>query len=367
MPDERSLQRTTWRRASHTEGKHLILKYYLGAWLPILGRRNSRLLFIDGFAGPGEYEGGEPGSPMIALECIRQFKQNSRIRFAKDVEVVCFFIEENRDRANHLKTLLEQRGLPDGTKYFVYQGDFNKEMTGTLDYLDEEGAHLAPAFVMIDPFGVTGFSMQLIERILRNPRSECMISFMYNTVVRFGKIRNRQPRFDLIFGTTRWRRCLAILHHAERKRVLHALFRDQLKSHGAGYVVPFELWDENRHKYTIFFTSGNSKGCDQMKKSMWRTVPTGSYAFRGKAGQIPLLLKPSTEPLARELKEKFGDKATSIETIEEFVMGDETIFHTGHLRQKTLAPLERNRKITVRRPHGGRGFKNGRGITVRFR
>jgi len=303
---------------------------------------------------------------MIALECIRQFKQGPRSRSFRDVEVVCCFIEEDRDRANHLDSLLKKRKLPHGTKCYVFQEDFDTEMTETLDYLDEEDANLIPTFVMIDPFGATGFSMQLIERILLNPRSECMISFMHNTILRFGSVPNRQPRFDLIFGTDRWRRFLELARRDERKQFLHELFRDQLKGHGASYVVPFELWNGNRHEYTVFFTSGNSKGCDEMKKAMWRVVPTGSYAFRGKAGQIPLLLKPSTAPLVRDLRDKFGYRATPIEDIEEFVRGDGTIFHTGHLRQKTLMPLERDRKITVRRPQGGRGFKNDCGITVRF-
>jgi len=59
---------TIWPIEPHTSAKHQILRKYLDAWLPILGRHNSRIVYIDGFAGPGEYSGGEPGSPIIALE-----------------------------------------------------------------------------------------------------------------------------------------------------------------------------------------------------------------------------------------------------------------------------------------------------------
>jgi hypothetical protein len=59
---------TRWPLAPHTKIKHEILKRYLNAWLPILGSWAGRVVFIDGFAGPGRYSGGEPGSPVIALQ-----------------------------------------------------------------------------------------------------------------------------------------------------------------------------------------------------------------------------------------------------------------------------------------------------------
>lgn len=47
----------TWQIEAHTEAKHDILRYYLGAWFPILARAQRRLIYVDGFAGPGEYDG----------------------------------------------------------------------------------------------------------------------------------------------------------------------------------------------------------------------------------------------------------------------------------------------------------------------
>ena len=50
-----------WAIDEHTKGKHLVLRAYLNAWFPILGSWNGRILFIDAFAGPGEYKDGEEG------------------------------------------------------------------------------------------------------------------------------------------------------------------------------------------------------------------------------------------------------------------------------------------------------------------
>ena len=56
----------------HTRAKHELLKKYLEAWFPILAIQGhqERVIFLDGFAGPGIYDGGEPGSPVIALETL---------------------------------------------------------------------------------------------------------------------------------------------------------------------------------------------------------------------------------------------------------------------------------------------------------
>jgi three-Cys-motif partner protein len=63
---------TIWSITPHTQAKHAILKRYLDAWFPILSRQAAilnrkfgtvngrRILYIDGFAGPGIYTGGEP-------------------------------------------------------------------------------------------------------------------------------------------------------------------------------------------------------------------------------------------------------------------------------------------------------------------
>ena len=66
-------------------------------------------------------------------------------------------------------------------------------------------------------------------------------------------------------------------------------------------------------------------------------MESGSYgnsSFRGYVAGQSLLFEPSTEPLAEQLKEEFGGVWVPIERIEEFVMGDRTMFHKGHLRQK---------------------------------
>src|SRR5437762_1164401 len=97
MPTPRTV---TWELDDHTRGKHQVLQKYLGAWFPILGKTQDRIAFIDGFAGPGEYVGGEIGSPIIALQTYEQHPASMR------AHVNFLFIELDRRRAEHLKRLV---------------------------------------------------------------------------------------------------------------------------------------------------------------------------------------------------------------------------------------------------------------------
>src|SRR5205085_8844993 len=104
---------TLWPSQPHTRAKHAILQRYLDAWFPILTRQAFRLqqqyrtlqsreiLFIDGFAGPGEYEMGEPGSPVIALKAALEHSASF------PVPVRMLFIEHRKDRFEHLKQVLD--------------------------------------------------------------------------------------------------------------------------------------------------------------------------------------------------------------------------------------------------------------------
>ena len=169
---------TLWDLEPHTLGKHLVLRAYLDAWLPILSSANSRMLFIDGFAGPGEYAGGEEGSPQIAMRAL--VEHSAKI----NAEVVYYFIEKDTGRAKHLQTVVDswKKKAPAATKVQVVTGAFDETMTGIFDYLDEQKSKLAPAFVMVDPFGVSGTPMSVVRRLLQYPRCEIYFSLMYEFI-----------------------------------------------------------------------------------------------------------------------------------------------------------------------------------------
>ncbi|TDQ05457.1 three-Cys-motif partner protein TcmP [Labedaea rhizosphaerae] len=67
-----------WPLEPATAAKHRLYRRYLNAWWPIMlqqsGSRQGwdRVTYVDAFAGPGRYEGGEEGSPVFVLNLLLQ-------------------------------------------------------------------------------------------------------------------------------------------------------------------------------------------------------------------------------------------------------------------------------------------------------
>ena len=218
---------------------------------------------------PGEYSNGEDGSPVIALRALIDHPARSQIRS----EVRYLFIEKETDRYEHLKQVLSRlKGeLPPNCTFGVINSTFDETLTSVLDNIEQQNMHLAPAFVMIDPFGVSETPMSTIGRLLKNPRSEVYISFMYREMNRFIEHPSFEPHLDELFGCHEWRKAREMTDSVSRKRFLFNLYRDQLKANGAKYVVHFELYEGRQLVYAIFFGTQHLEGCNKMKQAIWKS------------------------------------------------------------------------------------------------
>ncbi|MXY31156.1 MAG: three-Cys-motif partner protein TcmP [Gammaproteobacteria bacterium] len=363
---------TLWRRGDHTEGKHLVLQHYFEAWFPILGmgRRNQRILFIDGFAGPGEYQGGEEGSPLVAMRVLSQHSSRSRIR----AEVVFVFIEKDPTRAQHLERLVAGwTDKPPNAKPFVLTGSFSSRMSQVLDQLDRQKQRMAPALVMVDPFGIRDIPMHLMSRILGNPQCEVYVTFMWESINRHLSTDEFAPHLTALFGTDTWKRAKNFAGE-ERRRRLYALYKSQLKRAGAKQVVHFHLFRRNRLKYSIFFGTGHTKGSDCMKRAIWKIDPFGEFSFRGGENeQIVLsgLAQPNFTPLRRALQDRFStDGWVPVKKVVEFVSSDATIYHSGQVKgvQKpgVLKPMEQQGLLRVKPQTRQRNFTYPDRCRIRF-
>ena len=206
-----------WAIEPHTLAKHQILLKYWQAWLPIMSSWNGRVLYVDGFAGPGEYVGGEPGSPVIAIDAA--INHAARI----SAQVTFWFIEAERDRAEYLQSLLAEKRIPSNFQYQVFNSRFNEVMTEALDKLEEQRRRFAPAFVFVDPFGYSQTPFQVISRLLHNPKCEVLITFMYQFINRFVSDQTQWGHLDQLYGTSDWRAVLDVQNPAERRSIFQIL------------------------------------------------------------------------------------------------------------------------------------------------
>ena len=349
---------TVWPIEPHTNGKHLVLRHYLDAWLPIMLRSNERILYVDAFAGPGEYQEWELGSPLIALTRFLNFS-----RFAGATGSMAFeFIEADFDRYMHLKSVLarEEYHLPPNATCNTYHGTFNDRMTKVLDQLDIQQQALEPALVMIDPFGVSDTPMSTVQRILQNPKAEIYFTFMYDTVNRFTAAPQYESVFTDLFGSDEWRAGRDIVDGDTKFSFFVDLYKSGLRAAGATQLLHFAIDKEDKQNYyVIIYATKSTKGSDEMKKAMWRAAPNGDYRFvGGNQNQIAFGEQiVDYDILQRQLADRFHGKGwIPMDELEDFVMSDATPFHSGHLRSRALAPMEEAGVIEVRRRAGSPGF-----------
>ena len=237
-------QATIWPLEPHTKGKHEVLRRYLEAWFAILGSKSGRIVFFDGFAGPGQYRGGEEGSPLIALKVLQLHRAKLR------AEVHFWFIEKDPDRAAHLKGLIEARkpSLPPRCHVTVVTGAFDATMTKIFHAVDARGRKLAPVFVMVDPFGVSGTPMSVIGRILHGDKGEVYISFMYEAINRFKVTPEFEGHLTSLFGSDKWKKGIS-LEAGAKKDFFYGLYESQLRNEGAQHVLHFDLYEGTRLVY----------------------------------------------------------------------------------------------------------------------
>ena len=296
MPDE-----TIWELQPHTRAKHQILRKYLDAWFPILARYNSRILYIDGFSGPGRYSGGEIGSPIIALESARTHRANLA------GEWNFLFVEERKDRAENLRGEVNALQLPSHFKVEVECKTFAETISLKLDQLDVAGHQIAPTFALIDPFGFSGLPYSLVSRLLSKEKCEVLITFMVDSINRWLDHPEDDIRAHITetFGTNA---ALRIVDgKGDRPSQLRDLYQSQL-GRVAKFVRYFEMRDaKNRVVYYLFFASNNPLGHLKMKEAMWRVDPLGDFRFSDATdpNQQILFSSPSLACLVDDLHAHF--------------------------------------------------------------
>ncbi len=317
---------TVWNIEPHTTAKHRILEFYLQAWFSILSKYNQRINYIDGFAGPGRYSGGEEGSPLIAL---RVAKDHS---FPISCQLNFIFIEENADRAKNLELEMERMKLPSDFKVGVINDEFYRVIDGILTELNLSNHSLAPTFAFIDPFGFSGIPMSIIHRLLKIKKVEVFITFMKDSINRFVTDSNNNAHIIELFGSKEIIDIIKKSHN--RIPDLRKYYQAKLKE-VSEFVRYFEMRDSTgRPIYDLFFATNNSLGHVKMKEAMWRFDDEGYFSFSDATDpdQVVLFKRDIDKELFIFLDSICKTIVIEVGTLEEYIK-NKTAFLSKHLKK----------------------------------
>ncbi|HEX5326507.1 MAG TPA: three-Cys-motif partner protein TcmP [Acetobacteraceae bacterium] len=343
MPDPRTA--ASWAIQPHTEAKHFILATYLRAWFPILSLGGfERVIYIDGFAGPGRYSGGQDGSPIIALKSLAA--QTLRLRSTFEFH----FVERNRRAAVALSANIDDLRA-EGAIGPTAEVHIHPRRTFDDAYDRILGPRLrayprAPAFAFVDPFGWTGIPMRILSDLLRRPNSEVLVNFMFEEINRFLAHPDQPRNFDALFGSADWR-CAHQADARHRRRFIHDLYRSQLQL-AARHVRSFEMRNlRGAVDYYLFFATNSLKGLVKMKEAMWRVDSSSGLMFSDATDFDQSVLfapEPDRTVLRRLLEQQFAGHSVRVAEVEHFVIAQTPFLPTHYKR--VLGQMEASGRVS---------------------
>lgn len=357
----------------HTQAKHTILRLYLEAWIAILSRQSTKIgnsrdgiLFVDGFAGPGVYEGGEPGSPVIAIDVVLNHSATL------SVPIRMLFIEERGDRHQSLEKEIYARksAIDADNSLFVDRpicGECATELGKVLDKCEKKGEKFGPALVFLDQFGYSQVPMDLIERILQHPQCEVFSYLNYKRLSQFIGDVDKQKGISRAWGSESWREALELVGGAKRNFLKESYKQELRDGAGAKFVLDFAMCGQDGTiLYWLFFCTNNLRGIEEMKRAMWKLDDSGAFRFsdRDDPDQLRLLSGCTQEWLAGELEYHLRGREMLVQEIKEFVLTDTPCY----LFKQALKILEREDRIVVMDSPVGRrsGTFPSNDIRIRF-
>jgi three-Cys-motif partner protein len=193
------------RRQAAAVLKHGVLARYLTVFTTMAGTGAQEVVLLDGYAGPGRYEDGTAGSPLLLVRTARKTKEWAR-------NVTCVFCEADMDNVTDLRQVLAEEAGSD-LNYEVFDGPVEQWAAAIV-----REAGPAPMLTFLDPFGA-GVPYQLLTgTLLGRPtsyRTEVLLNINVEMVWRIGGRLKEEPAgpatektlatLDLFFGDTWWR------------------------------------------------------------------------------------------------------------------------------------------------------------------
>ena len=243
-----------------------------------MGRWHKTLRYIDGFAGPGEYEGGDRGSPIIALETIRRHGYYEEFSWqGKTVEFL--FVEKNRQFYRHLDNKVSQFLRPTNFHVEVEPREFEDVMSQLLEESLSGNGGFPPTLLFVDPFGPAGFPMQLFEKLALYDRVDLLINLNELEFIQWIlPDSSKHATANRLYGGPRWTPALDMEGYARSKFLVDEY--EKALSEIGWRGTSFEMVNrQNQVVYHLIFGTKSTTGLEAIKRAMRNASQTGEFRF----------------------------------------------------------------------------------------
>lgn len=337
--------------------KDEILGYYLVPYLPKIATQRRPVLIVDGFAGPGFFADGEPGSPVIIASTVA----NAR---SLRVSVQCLFIEWD----SGLFAQLEQR-----VKGFENVQAVNADFDSQIPWI-EQRADTCNVFLYLDPFTVEGIRWHSLNRIFaalsHGSSIEMLLNFNVHSFCRRGlaALRLADPESDddvpasdwessstpvqeglsAVVGGDWWQDILrSDVPYPEKVARVTSMFCAQLRNRFQE-VCTYEVREHWRHKvpkYVLVFASRHRDALELMNDAMCRARQKVVEADPEAAGSLfelrPKTLVPDSDKLPTIVVECADTRMTRGDLLTSVIRREFCLYSSSEIRRAISDQIKR--------------------------
>ena len=261
----------------HSEAKVNLYGKYLSIYLNVLSRSPIKNIYLfDLFCGEGVYKDGGKGSPIVALECIKNhyYSNNNTcpnlyIDFNDSEESE---IEPGKLKIERVKELASKIFRPQNVQVGFTSIDYNKLVTKVIERTNSLKSD-ERALVFIDPWGYKEIDPNDIKGLMNNGKTEVILFLPIYFMSRFAN-KSKDVEFkggralrlfmEKLFGSS------DMVPHIEGQKEFIYHIQEQFKIYmSLKYVDSFKIERENNNWFCIFFFTNNKKGFQKMLDAKW--------------------------------------------------------------------------------------------------
>ena len=356
-----------WNLQEHSKIKLTILKKYLWPYFTTLGSKHKVIHYVDGFAGRGEYEPGEFGSPVIAIQDALEAMKTSK---NKDFVVKFHLIEEDMENFENLESIIKE--IENGKNYnerlqiYRYNNTFEDIVNDIMKDFDD----FEPSFFFLDPFGYKPIKFESFREIsgLYNP--EILLTFMVQSISRFILSGNIDHILEELFGDVLWKQEIDSIPGSMVEKI-RDLFISRIKNLRQFYSSWYDICRPNQNRiiyYMVHFTT-HTKGIEIMRDVMGNIGKEGTFKYHGprenEIKSTPSLLKMADPTFFNDRKEveDFWLENLNQQEILYSELSIYTMNNFSRVRKKNIRDLllsmEKEGKVTISRDAKGPAIHPG--------
>jgi three-Cys-motif partner protein len=147
-------------RREQSQIKHVVLENYLERFAIIVGKWSDGILYVDGFSGPWNSVSTDfrDSSFAVALKKLRSAREAVKSTFGRDLRIKCIILERDAEAYAQLEEYSKRQA---DVEIISLNRDFEVAILDLVRIIQSHRPGFFP-FILIDPTGWSGFSMDTI-------------------------------------------------------------------------------------------------------------------------------------------------------------------------------------------------------------